>query len=133
MYRITLITLMCLTFTAMNGCDSGPPKPPPMIAVKGIVKLDGKPMPTGDVFFSVPGYAPSKLKVSNGAFSGEAYEGTNRVEIMTYKDGPAMSTDPGGPPTKVNILPKRYNSDTKLSADVKSGSDNDFKFDVTSS
>jgi len=112
-----------------SGCGKGKPAPVP---VKGTVQLNGKPLPKGEIIFSVPGEPVCTFQISDGSFSGDAHPGKNRVEVASYKDGPPLSTDPSGPPTKVNTLPPRYNIKTTLDADVTEGGANDFKFTLTS-
>jgi hypothetical protein len=103
----------------------------PTATVKGVVNLDGHPMATGEITFSIPGEGVKQMPIKDGTFSGEASEGKNKVEIALYKDGPPDTTKPTGPPTKVNVLPARWNTESKLTADVTVGGANDFKFDIT--
>jgi len=130
MARLLSLLGLCFAILLVSGCKgkSGPAQ----VDVKGQVNLDGKPMPEGEVFFFVPGEAPGALEVKSGSFSGKAKEGLNKVEVRTYKMGPPLSTDPEKKPTKINILPSRYNDKSTLTADVKPGGANEFKFDVTS-
>jgi len=99
--------------------------------VKGTVNIDGKPMASGDVIFNIAGELPKGFTVTNGKFSGEAYEGKNRVDVISNKDGPPLSTDPNTP-TKINVVSPKYAGERSiLNAEVKTGGANDFKFDVT--
>jgi len=114
------------------GCGPDAPKVAESIPVKGTVKLDGKPMDAGEVSFSIAGQPGRIATVTNGEFSGNAYPGTNKVEFAHFKEGPPLSTDPKKAPTKVNDLPAKYQFESKVTAEVKAGGPNEFKFDITS-
>ena len=131
MFRIATGSVVLLA-AAFCGCGPTPRKAATTIAVKGTVNLDGKPMPTGQVQFSVPGEPVQQFPVSNGSFSGQANEGTNKVEFAMFKDGPPLTTDLEKKPTKVNALPSKYQFESKVTADVKAGGANEFKFEITS-
>src|SRR5262245_29650881 len=104
MHRAIATVCFALVLLCGSGCNSAP-SGPPLAKVKGTVYLDNKPLAKGEVILSVPGMPPKVLEVANGTFSGQAHEGKNRVEVKAYKVGPPLSTDPGGPPTKVNVIP----------------------------
>jgi hypothetical protein len=122
---------LCLGLALAVGCGESR-KGPAEVPVKGQVTLDGKPMAEGEVTLSVAGLPGRPFPVSNGAFSGTALEGKNRVEVRAFKAGPPLSTDPEKKPTKANYIPDKYNVQSKLEADVTPKGPNDFKFDVTS-
>lgn len=130
---IRRVSLLCLVLTGLVGCGGGKAGPTP-VDVKGTVTLDGKPMPDGDIRFVLEGQAPTVFPVSNGAYSGKANAGKNRVEVRAYRKAApsptALATD--DPNARVNYLPDRYNSQTTLQAEVKPGAANDFPFTVTS-
>ena len=133
MPRRALAVALCLVLTwSVVGCGSGTRTPPPRIPVKGTVNVDGKPLSEGEIIFRVAGEPGIPAPVKDGAFSAQANEGKNQVEISAFKDGPPLSTDLEKKPTKINTLPAKYNTQTTLSADVKAGGPNEFKFDVTS-
>lgn len=103
------------------------------VPVKGKVTLDGKDMPEGEITFEVVGEGPPMIfTITNGTFSGEANVGKNRVSVQSFKVGPPLSTEPNGPPTKVNFIPDRYNGHTTLEAVVTKDGANEFTFAVTS-
>ncbi|MFM7072263.1 MAG: hypothetical protein ACKO38_10780 [Planctomycetota bacterium] len=116
------------------GCGPSEPKGPKMVAVKGTVSLDGKPMDSGEVIFTAPGNAAAaSFEVKGGAFSGQAAIGDNKVAVMSYKQGEAVEMGGqkfGG--EKVNFIPAQFNHQTTLSAKVADGGANEFKFEVTS-
>lgn len=131
MYRALLLCL-AVTLAALAGCTARADKPPASGPVKGTIKLDGKPMPTGAILFEVSGQPPRTLTVTDGAYSGEVLQGDNKVQIMMYKDGPPLTTDPEKKPTKMNVLPARFNYQSKLTAKVEAAGANEFSFDVQS-
>jgi len=114
------------------GCDGGANKVA-KVPVKGSVTLDGKALPEGEITFEgAAGSAPTILEIKNGEYSGEVGVGKYRVSIQSFRAGPPLSTEPGGPPTKVNFIPERYNGHTTLEANVTKEGPNDLKFAVTS-
>jgi hypothetical protein len=124
---------VCLMAAGIAGCAPKPRQPTPTSAVKGIVNLDGKPMPAGEIWFSVSGDPPAVLPISNGAYAGKVHIGKNLVEVFAYIDGPPRSTEPNGPPSKINTIPSTFNGpESTLSAQVTKDGANDFKFDITS-
>ncbi len=98
--------------------------------VKGSVMVKGKALAEGEIYFIVSGYAPSIIPIANGEYAGKAKVGNNRIEIRSWKAGPPLSTDTTKQPTKVNTIPNAYNDNSKLTAEVQSKGDNDFKFSV---
>ena len=127
---LSAAVMLCL----MTGCPSSAPKKDPLAKVQGTVTLDKESMTEGEISFGLPGKPPNVLKIANGKFSGEARVGKNKVEISSYRTGPAY--EKGGykspEPTRENIIPAKYNLESKLAAEVKEGSANEFQFEVTS-
>jgi len=113
------------------GCSSSSGDTP-MTAVKGTINLDGKALSEGEVTFAMGNTFSELMAVKDGTFSGKAAVGKNQVSVRAYKAGPPLSTDPMKAPTKINIIPDRFNIKTELQAEVTSGGANDFKFDVKS-
>ena len=130
MFRFLTLPILCLAVLNF-GCSNAKNEPAEQ-SVKGQVMLDGKPMAEGEVTFAVIGVPGRPMVVTNGAFSGKAVAGKNRVEVRSFKAGPPLSTDAEKKPTQVNFLPDKYSAQSKLEADVKAGDANDFKFEVTS-
>jgi hypothetical protein len=133
MQRYTLPVCFCLTFIFCTfGCTPAAKKAAETVPVKGTVNLDDKPMADGEIWFSVPGETVNNLTIKNGAYSGNAHPGKNKVEIYQYKEGPPLTTDPDKKATKVNTLPAKYSgTESKLDANVTKGGPNDFKFDIS--
>lgn len=131
MRALTRWAVMVPTLMALFACASGKKPPPPAQPVKGTVTLDGKRMPDGELIMALPGEAPTILDVKDGAFTGTALMGTNRVEIRAFKNGPPLSTDPEKKPSRQNYLPERFNARSDLTAEVGTGS-NEYQFEVKS-
>lgn len=131
-----LITpLLVLAGIITFGCNNQRPVPK-SYPVQGEVTLDGKPMPSGEIIFvSVAEGIRDTLKVANGKYSGEVLAGDRKVEIRSYiaKEGNTKMYGPDAEPSYVNIIPKKYNEETDLTATVKQSEDNSFSFEVTSS
>ena len=125
---IAALWFLCIFST---GCGGGP-KAPPVASVKGTVNLDTKPMESGEIMFSLPGEVPTTLKVNGGSFSGSASIGKAKVEIRSYRPGKKNEMYPDQEPSPENFIPIKYNTDSKLTADVTKDGANEFKFDVTS-
>jgi len=121
-----------LALIGIFGCGSGQPGAAPAAPVKGVVNMDNKPVPTGEIHFSMPGVPPRVLEVKDGAFSGEAPVGHNLVEVFIYVEGPP-NPKRGGVREKTNTTPERYwGPKSELSATVNAGGPNEFKFDISS-
>src|SRR5437867_1346016 len=87
MYRLCLVCFS-LAFVWNFGCAPAQKSSPPAASVKGIVNLDGKPVPTGEIHFGMTGLPPSVLEIKDGTFSGEVPVGKNQVEVFIYVEGP---------------------------------------------
>ncbi|MFO0863240.1 MAG: hypothetical protein U0744_01025 [Gemmataceae bacterium] len=119
-------------FFALLGCPGSSHAPLPTAKVKGNVKLDGKPMPSGDLRFSIPNQPVKTLEVKDGAFAGEAYVGKNLVEAVLEKDGPPHPMDPKTKLKVNSIGEKFYGPNSTLKAEVVAGENPPFNFEVTS-
>jgi hypothetical protein len=105
-----------------------------LASVSGTVKLDGKPLPDGQIVFTKDGEAPREIKITNGQYTGEAYVGQNHIQFAAYKaTGKARAAGPGADEggSMENILPSRYNQESKEFRDVKAEA-NKFDFDLQS-
>jgi len=120
-----------VTITWLVGCNSDE-RLSPVAKVKGTVNIDGKPIPTGEIHFGMAGVPPKVLDIKEGAFAGDAPIGNNKVEIFIYVEGPP-SEKYAGTRQKQNTTPQKYwGPNTTLSASVRPGDVNDFKFDIMS-
>jgi hypothetical protein len=124
--------LVLFAFVIAIGCSSGPPQLA-QATVKGTVKLDGKPMESGDVMFALPGEPPDTIKVNNGAFEGKAKIGKARIEIRSYKEGKETKMgDTIIPASPENFIPAKWNTESTRIEEVKKDGPNEFNFEVTS-
>jgi hypothetical protein len=133
MYRICLAMGLALALVWTCGC-SGRPGPVPTADVKGTIHMDGKPLPTGELHFSVHGFPPSVLKVKDGAFAGQAPVGQNKVELFMFVDGPPNPKyKEAGVTQNINTAPGKYwGPNTALDAAVSATSANNFKYNLSS-
>jgi len=134
MTRLLKLAIVCTLVTCLGCTGPKPVEPPKTYDVKGQVKLDGNPMAEGEISFSLTGEVPQLLQVKDGAYSGKAYVGKNRVEIRSYKAAEPVEMDGKivNEGSKENILPAQYNSSSTLSAEVTAAGPNEFNFEVTS-
>jgi hypothetical protein len=119
---------ICFVLLALSlaGCGKTSPELAP---VTGRITLDGKPLEKADIVFQPDG---SKPPSSGRANAGGRYElaykrgvmggtvGSNTVRITISPDVVA------NPPS----IPARYNTESELTSEVKSGQ-NEFNFDLT--
>jgi len=115
----------------LSGCGGGSGEP--VGDVSGTVKLDGAPLPEGEIWFAVEGRPPVNLDIHNGAYKGRVLAGKNRIQITAYTEAPAPATATAGVTSqKVNRLPARYSSESKLEKQVLPNTGNPYDFDLTS-
>jgi hypothetical protein len=113
-------------------------------AIRGAVKLDGKPLAKGSILFepiqgtrgTVIGGPIEQGRYQFSAAVGPAI-GWNRVEIRAMRYTGKMIPKPLAPPgqmipQQVEAIPPRFNSESVLKVEIKPG-DNTADFDVTSS
>lgn len=131
-------TIIALALFAVGlvslGCNGQRPVPK-SYPVQGEVTLDGKPMSSGEVVFvSVAEGIRDTVKVADGKFSGEVLAGERKIEIRSYvaQEGNTKMYGADAEPSYVNVIPKKYNEASELTATVKESDDNSFSFAVTS-
>src|SRR5262245_3253850 len=120
--------LCALCFLA--GCGSSAPQP---VAVSGTVNLDGKPLPDGKItLIGEEGGTPETLDIKEGKFETKALPGKKRVEIRAFRPGEKVKMgDMWLEAGQVNYLPARFNTKSKLTAEVTASGINPNTFDVT--
>jgi len=118
--------------------------------VSGRVTLDGKPLAKAHVHFApiasdgkiAPGPTSQGETDADGRFTltldsegrkSGAVVGSHKVYIITVdtQAGPSEMPDAGAKPKRREILPERYNQDTKLTFDVPPGGTTAANFDLT--
>ena len=126
--RLTL-GIGCLATLMFLGCTSGTTEK--RYEVTGMVTLDDKPLEEGTISYATQdGGVPGNTTITNGSYKLDTRPGLNKVSINAYKIDPKIkpSNDPVKPvDNRVNMIPKRYNSATELSADVGTEMKFDFK------
>lgn len=125
MLRALGLVMLC----ALVGCTPGPP---PTFPVAGVVSLDGVALAEGEIYFSLPGDPPVICVIKDGRFEGKAQAGVHRIEICAYRPRPAKAEMPGMTLPPENYLPSRYNSESKLTAEVTASGPNQFEFAMKS-
>lgn len=137
-HRITVLIVFVIAF--MAGCGEGGPH---LVAVKGKVTLDGKPVPSAIVTFNPTGAGGSNSlgkTDSDGNYRLEfsqdkqgALVGEYAVEIVTKKISKADLPDDGSVVDQSNFveIPVKYRKRGALSATVKDQS-NTIDFELTS-
>ncbi|HEY1187328.1 MAG TPA: hypothetical protein VGE74_06700 [Gemmata sp.] len=112
----------------VSGCGGAKPA-----EVSGTVTFDGKPVADGDIIFESPdgSVTPAAGKIVNGQYAVTVAPGPKKVRINASK--PPTKPDPvmGMIPTE-SLLPKEYNVETKLTADLKPGKQEGTNFDLKS-
>jgi hypothetical protein len=105
--------------------------------VGGVVTLDGKPLPSGNITFQAVGKASGTASIQpDGRYvlktGGEngLTPGDYKVAVSAYRK--TQSADPTSPPVPVLITPKKYNlpETSGLTARILSGK-NECNFDLT--
>ena len=86
-------------------------------------------MASGEIGFGLPDKPVQLATITNGAYSGNAVVGENRVEVYLWDN----VTDPTtNMPMKTNKLPAQFNTATAFKATVTQAGPNEFNFEVTS-
>jgi hypothetical protein len=101
--------------------------------VHGTVTFDRKLLPEGDIIFEDADgkTTPVGGKIVNGQYSVTVAPGPKKVRINASK--PPSKPDPvmGMAPVEP-MIPKEYNSETTLTADLKAGKQDGVNFDLKS-
>lgn len=130
--RSTKRNLWCLiALVGVSGCFGGGDSLPELTIVTGTVTLDGNPLPEANVIFQPQqGKTAFAMTDESGKYElmynqdvAGAVPGNYIVKITKEKN----PEEPG-----MELVPVKYNVKTTLKADVKSGEENHFQFDLTS-
>jgi hypothetical protein len=129
--KIGWVGLLVIAACVASACSKGPA----MGTVNGDVTLDGQPLQKGYVQFSpVDGQGQTAgAMIEGGKFSGQVSIGKMKVELHATKVvGKRKAYDTPESPWEdevAEILPPRYNFQSNLTLDVKSGTQ-DVKYDL---
>lgn len=137
------ILVMAILSAAVSGCSKGDGLD--RQAVSGQVTFDGHPLKEGEILFFPSQNAKDAIAtgghIANGAYAvsqeNGPIPGNYKVQITAAggAQAPPANADamPGtGPIHAKELIPAKYNTETTLSADVKSGAKNTFDFTLTS-
>lgn len=132
-----------LTVAVSLGCGESANKHG-RIPFSGTVTLDGEPLPKGYLIFEPKAGQPTQSggMIENGTFNvpekAGAAPGLYSVAIFSGSDPPPNNYSPGTPEYEAASMrapgeqvPPKFNINTTLTAEVKSGEENVFKFDLT--
>lgn len=132
---LPIVFVLLSAALVLTGCSEGH-KSVKRVTVSGRVTLDSKPLTTGTITFDpVSGEVPSTLEILDGAYEGRAPAGKNTVRLsavkkMSMKEKMKMDGPGYDQLVDVNLLPSRYNSESKISREVDESGDNKFNFDL---
>jgi hypothetical protein len=99
-------------------------------SIEGSVTLDNEPVDGGVILFFPPGKADAaRADIVNGKYTVEAGKGPPpgkyRVEIVWYKKTGKQVVSKNDPPHKedetIPMIPKKYNEQSTLSAEITAG------------
>jgi hypothetical protein len=122
----------CVIALLVAGCAETGPALPQLAKVAGTVILDGKPMEGGEVRFNALGQPPRVLPVQGGAFAGEAFVGSNQIDVVWDKEGPPHPMDPTTR-IMVNVVASQFQGPSSpFKVEVVEAGVSDLKFEVTS-
>lgn len=123
--RLWLIMAGWLLGVFLGGCSRSE-----TVEVAGTVTWEGKPLSGGEIVF-VPDDRRSTVgagKIVDGAYNLHVKPGKKRVEIQATRETDRRSES--GLKIFELYLPRRYNKDSELTADVTVDDENEFNFDL---
>jgi len=119
---------------ALTGCGSSADGQE-LIRVKGSVTFEGIPVEEGRILFRMANgdQKAFSAEIKQGNYVIEAAPGKSVVEITTSRfTGEYDTSNPDDPPQPIGemYIPEIYNSQTTLTADLSTASDNTLPFDL---
>jgi len=123
--RYLLLALLLIT----AGCDRATG-----VKINGTVTLDDAPLPTGSIKFFYGDQVPAGIaEIKAGRFTCDCKpEGKMRVEITAIRDATQVDKAAGMGVPKVQYLPRRYNMDSELTADIAADATKELEFKLSS-
>lgn len=106
---------------------------PARYRVQGSVRFDGQPVDNGEILFAPleKGLAPDAGRIDQGTYDVLVKAGKKKVEIRASRPVVGGKPNPMGP-VYYDYIPERYNSRTKLVAEVKPDGENRFDYELKS-
>jgi hypothetical protein len=136
-FRIVSATVLLTASLLLTAGCGGPPR----AAVEGTVTLDGAPIDGGQIFFlgADAKSVGAEAEIQGGKYSLDARKGpglgAQKVRILWLKKTGRQVVG-SDPPNKVDetiqVVPKKYNSPTMLTADIKPGKNTGIDFKLES-
>jgi hypothetical protein len=119
MSRLLAATALAGLILGAGGCGKSGPK---IYDVSGTVKYEGQDISEGDIIFfpEDKSVGPEAGKIKDGKYTAKAREGKNKVYIQASRTVPGKK-GPMGEDFVETYIPKKYNDDSTLNADVGSG------------
>ncbi|WP_339910114.1 hypothetical protein [Symmachiella dynata] len=144
-----LVLAAMLTCGLIVGCGSGAAEGPPRADVRGVVTLDGQPLPKGVILFvpleGTPGPKTS-IAIADGKFSTDdstgPVVGKHRIEIKSTDDGGYARDDETAidrlqesRTRRIDVVrvPAAFNANSRLTETVSEEGANEFEFPLTTS
>ena len=121
-FYVWIFVVILLAVTSVPGCGNKKGR----VSVSGEVTYEGQPIVEGLIHFQPHGNdAPVVSEpIKNGQYntdaSGGVMPGEYTVEICAYNPGDPVPEGPGAPPRR-QLLPAKYNVESGLKLDIKSG------------
>ena len=123
----SLALILSVSVLTISGCDSQPP----LLEVGGTVTYKKEPVKFGTISFRAEDGATGAAQIVDGKYTmapeAGLKEGNYRVAI-SYPDPkipqPSEDQPPGEARPNREMLPKKYNTETTLTAEIKAGADN---------
>lgn len=119
------VVLGCLA----SGCG-GKPAGPEKFRVTGSVTLDGQPIASGTISFDSADGKAGAGAVTAGAYTADVPAGKKTVRINSQRDTGKKGMY--GEAVTEEVIPKKYNSESKEMAEVKTSGENKFDFKLES-
>ncbi|MHC2065860.1 DUF4198 domain-containing protein [Bremerella sp. T1] len=119
---IAVLALIVLSI----GCSSSSETVP----VHGHVLLDGKPLANAEIIFQPEGKRASIGQTNKDGYYELTFTAMQEGGVVGLNR--VMITKEAGGPDGDEMIPRQYNVDTELTADVVDSGDNEFNFDLKS-
>jgi hypothetical protein len=102
------------------------------VQVTGTVTFDGQPVEEGAISFVGTGEKPLSqgAVIKGGKFDAILAPGPKRVEIRASRPKKPDPRDPDSARMREDFIPAKFNSASRLTAEIVAGKENSLKFDL---
>lgn len=123
-----LLSILILSLAALSGCGGGAPKDESRTQVSGLITLNGKPLPAGNLTFKLKN-SPLATRVS---IKAEGRYVTDRVPIGPNMVSVETESLQYGSPTLYTAIPAKYTeyAASGLEVEIKPGVNENVNFDL---